>query len=195
MSDVSNEVLSSVEKAYSIMSLGQLKKNSSNYLVLSFLISISFILGISIMIGTLVAFLHEDQNLSIGTTSILVIINFVIIIILFIAYNTYLRNIGKYVHGRMRPLTGNQEDISKCKNLRNLRFTSSQSSGNSSIEAPKPLPQPIDLQRELLASRAQQGQQGPQGPQAPRPMNMMPITNNSSLPQENLDLRALLNRS
>lgn len=102
-----DEYTNEVNRAQTRMAVGSLRKNPSNYQVFSFYISMGFLFGVSILIGTLVAIQTEDQQLSSGTLSILVILNIVVAIVLFISYTAYLRNIGKYVHGRIKPLNPN----------------------------------------------------------------------------------------
>lgn len=104
---MSNDFINDVNLAQTRMSVGSLRKNPSNYQVFSFYISMGFLFGISILIGTLVAIQTEDQQMTSGTLLILIYVNIVVVVILFLSYTTYLRNIGKYVHGRIKPLNPN----------------------------------------------------------------------------------------
>lgn len=125
------DYLNDVKLAHTRMSIGSLKKNPSNYQVFSFYITMAFIFGISILLGSLITFTTEDQNLSPSATMILVFINTAIVIILFIAYNTYLKNIGKYVYGRMKPI---QENVNKSdKSLVNVHTGTSAPTQRPSI--------------------------------------------------------------
>ena len=105
---MSNEYISDVNLAQTRMSVGSLRKNPSNYQVFSFYISMGFLFGVSVLVGSLVAIQTEDQQMSSSTLSILVAVNIAVSVILFFSYTTYIRNIGKYVHGRIKPI--NPED-------------------------------------------------------------------------------------
>jgi len=85
-------------------SLGSIHYNASNYQVFSFSIAITFLLAISIFVGTFVAIQTEDFNMDSTTLTGIIILDFVFVGLLFLAYNAYLRNIGKYIYGRMRPI-------------------------------------------------------------------------------------------
>lgn len=118
-----SDFLNDVKLAHTRMSVGSLRKNPSNYQVFSFYITLAFLFGISILLGTLITFSTEDQNLSPSATMVLVFINTTVVIVLFIAYNTYLKNIGKYVYGRMKPI---QENIVKNESMSQNNTSSSQ---------------------------------------------------------------------
>jgi hypothetical protein len=102
-----DEYTSEVTRTQTRMAVGSLRKNPSNYQVFSFYISMGFLFGVSVLLGSLVAIQTEDQKMSSSTLLILVFLNIVTVIILFLSYTFYLRNIGKYVHGRIKPLNSN----------------------------------------------------------------------------------------
>jgi uncharacterized membrane protein len=95
------------------MSIGSLHKNPTNYSVFSWFISIAFIFGLSIIILSFVALYVENQNTSPALLKGLIIANGVACVAIFLAYNRYLQNIGRYVQDRMKPL--NTLGKSKCK--------------------------------------------------------------------------------
>jgi len=85
-------------------SLGSIHYNASNYQVFSFSIALTFLAALSIFVGTFVAIQTEDFNMDAATLTGIIILDFVFVGLLFLAYNAYLRNIGKYIYGRMRPI-------------------------------------------------------------------------------------------
>ena len=94
--------------AESRAALGSIKYNASNYQVFSFGISITFLLGIAVLGGTFVAIQSEDQNMSENTLMIIIILDAAVVAALFLAYISYLRNIGSYIYGRMQPFGFNR---------------------------------------------------------------------------------------
>jgi len=93
--------------------LGSIRYNASNYQVFSFSIAFSFLLGFGILFGVLVGLQGADTNVSSNVLYGLTLVSAILIVVIFIAYTGYLRNIGKYIYGRMRPLSFGKP--SKCK--------------------------------------------------------------------------------
>ena len=71
----------------------------------------TFLVGITILVLTFVTIQSEDQTMDKNALFGIAVADTVILVLIAIAYLNYLRNIGKYVYGRMRPVTSND---TKC---------------------------------------------------------------------------------
>ena len=85
--------------------LGSINYNASNFQVFSFIIGMTFLLGVTILVLTLVTIQTEDQTMDKNTLIAIAIADAVFLVLIAVAYLNYLRNIGKYVYGRIRPVT------------------------------------------------------------------------------------------
>ena len=94
--------------------LGSIQYNASNFQVFTVTIASIFLLGMAVLAGTFVAIQADDQNMVTSTLLGLVIADGVFLGLLFLAYIGYLRNIGQYIFGRMKPAFDSAENIAKC---------------------------------------------------------------------------------
>lgn len=94
--------------------LGSIRYNASNFQVFTVSIAGSFLIGMAVLAGSFVAIQSEDQNMTSATLTGLIIADGVILGILFLAYIGYLRNIGIYIFGRVKPSFDTPENIAKC---------------------------------------------------------------------------------
>lgn len=122
---MSDTFISDINNANNRMAISALRKNPANFKVFSFYISLGFIFGISVLAGSLVAIYNEDQEMSPNTLKILVFLNIATVVVLFLSYLTYIRNIGKYVYGRIKPIGDPSSKLEECK--RNLDYRTSRS--------------------------------------------------------------------
>lgn len=87
------------------VALSSINYNASNFQVFSFGIAFVLMLGLATLAGINIAIYSSDQELSgqqtIGLASFCVII----IVFVFVAFTAYMKNVGKYVYGRIRPIT------------------------------------------------------------------------------------------
>jgi len=83
--------------------IGSINFNGSNYQVFSFSISLMMLIGIVVILGSLVAIQSEDDLLSTKALQVFSVSALFCVAGLFIAYISYLKNIGKYIYGRMKP--------------------------------------------------------------------------------------------
>jgi hypothetical protein len=86
------------------VALGSINYNATNFQVFSFGIAFTFLIAMATIAGITVAITASDQELSSTETLVLTSINTAMIVALFLSYSTYLRNIGKYIYGRIRPI-------------------------------------------------------------------------------------------
>lgn len=78
--------------------------NASNYQVFGVAVAMTFLFGLTILVGTLVAMLVQDQDMPQEAFYAMMIADGVVCVALLLAYFAYLRNIGKYVYGRIKPV-------------------------------------------------------------------------------------------
>lgn len=76
--------------------------NPINFQVYTSLIAIGTIFSILFVLGTLIVILAMNNTMNATTFIGFIIANIVFVVIFFIAYLAYLRNIGKYVWSRIR---------------------------------------------------------------------------------------------
>ena len=105
---------SQVKNAEYRAALGSIHYNASNFQVFTVSIAFAFLIGMAVLAGTFVAIQSEDQGMSGPTLLGIVIADGVILGFLFLAYIGYLRNIGKYIFGRVKPAFDSPENIAKC---------------------------------------------------------------------------------
>ena len=94
--------------------LGSIRYNASNFQVFTVGIASSFLLGVAVLAGTFVTIQAEDLNMPTTTLIALVITDGVFLGLLFLAYISYLRNMGMYIFGRVKPAFDSPENIAKC---------------------------------------------------------------------------------
>lgn len=84
--------------------LKSINYNGSNYRVISFFVLMSFVIGLSFIGGTLITFQASDQDPSLTTTTTiaLIITDIVALVFIFLAYTTYIRNVGSYIYSRLK---------------------------------------------------------------------------------------------
>ena len=85
--------------------LGSINYNASNFQVFSFIIGMTFLAGVTILVLTLATIQAEDQTLDKNLLLGLSLADGIVLVLIGIAYLNYLRNIGKYIYGRIRPVT------------------------------------------------------------------------------------------
>lgn len=110
MDDLSSQVQNSEYRA----ALGSIHYNASNFQVFTVSIAGAFLVGMAVLAGTFVAIQNDDQNMLPATLMTIVIIDGVVLGILFFAYMGYLRNIGRYIFGRVKPSFDSEENLKKC---------------------------------------------------------------------------------
>jgi len=93
-----------IEDANFKAALRTINFNTSNFQILTFPIAITFLLGISVLLGTLITIQSADYDITSRILAIISLLDLVFIVLLFIAYWTYIRNIGKYIMGRIFPI-------------------------------------------------------------------------------------------
>ena len=89
--------------------LNSINFDASSYKVLDVYIIFAFILGLSIIGGSLIVFTSSDLDPSLteGVSRSLIITDFIFIGVILIAYFSYLKNIGYYIYGRIKPFDVN----------------------------------------------------------------------------------------
>jgi len=87
----------------------------SSYQVFSFFVSFSFIVGLSTILAAIIAIQTYDTEVTDTNLYTLSIIVIVFIALVAVAYITYLRNIGRYIYGRIRPISLTETECSKFK--------------------------------------------------------------------------------
>lgn len=83
--------------------LGSINFNASNFQVFSFLIGVSILVGLSLIAGGLIGINSEDETLSTAVLYGFAIVMTICLAAIFLAYVSYMRNIGTYIYGRMKP--------------------------------------------------------------------------------------------
>ena len=97
--------LTLLTNAQSRAALESVDLSASNFQVLSATIALGMVVSIS-GIGASIAFLQaSDQTTSSQQVTAFTIAEFVLVAILALVYTSYLRNIGRYIYGRIRPVT------------------------------------------------------------------------------------------
>ena len=91
--------------------IGSINFNASNFQVFSFFIGFTIILGLSLIAGGLIGIGSEDQTLPQTTLNPFAIVMTVSVVFVALAYVAYLRNIGTYIYGRMKPFNFGQSPI------------------------------------------------------------------------------------
>ena len=91
--------------------LGSINFNESNFQVFSFVIGISILLGVSMIAGGLIGINSEDETLSVNVLNAFAIVMALSLAAILLAYVSYLRNIGTYIYGRMKPFNFGQRPI------------------------------------------------------------------------------------
>jgi hypothetical protein len=91
--------------------LGSINYNASNFQVFSFIIGITLLFGVTTLVLTLVTLQAEDQKMNKTALFTVSIIDGFFLVLIGFAYINYLRNIGKYIYGRIRPVTSSD---TKC---------------------------------------------------------------------------------
>jgi hypothetical protein len=86
--------------------LNSINFDASSYRVLDFYIIFTFILGLSVVGGSLIVFTSSDLDPSLteGVSRGLIIGDIIFVVFILVAYFFYLRNIGYYIYGRIKPL-------------------------------------------------------------------------------------------
>jgi hypothetical protein len=90
--------------------LSAINYNATNYKVLDVFIILSIIFSIATIAGSLVAFQASDQDPSLSpqATKGFIIVDFVALGLILVAYISYLRNVGNYIYGRIKPFDINK---------------------------------------------------------------------------------------
>jgi hypothetical protein len=85
--------------------LNSINFDASSYRVLDIYIIFGFILGLSVIGGSLIVFTSSDLDPSLteGVSRGLIVTDIIFIVIILIAYFSYLKNIGYYIYGRIKP--------------------------------------------------------------------------------------------
>ena len=87
------------------VALGSINYNASNFQVFSFGIAFTFLVGMATLAGITVAIASADQELTEFETTTLAVITGCLLAAVFVSYSAYLRNMGKYIYGRIRPIS------------------------------------------------------------------------------------------
>ena len=93
--------------------LGSIKYNASNFQVFTFWIATLMLAGFAVLAGSLVAIQAETDMSSQVLTSVIAA-DAVFLVILALTYLSYLRNIGRYVSGRIKSSFATPEMRAKC---------------------------------------------------------------------------------
>ena len=94
-----------LENANVKSALSAIRINPANFQVFSVWIAASFFIGLLVILGSSVQFLASDQSMTNNETNVLVVLDLIVVGLLVFAMLAYLRNIGKYVYGRIRPIS------------------------------------------------------------------------------------------
>jgi hypothetical protein len=94
------------------VALSSINYNATNFQVFSFGIAFVLMLGLATLAGINIAIYSSDQELTDQQTVGLASFSVVIIVFVFVAFTAYMRNVGKYIFGRIRPITFDQ--VPKC---------------------------------------------------------------------------------
>jgi hypothetical protein len=86
------------------VALGSINLDATNYQVFTPYIAFVFLFGVATLVATIIYVQIDDQTIPQGTYLIISVLDGVILVLLFLAYLSYLRNIGRYVYGRIRPI-------------------------------------------------------------------------------------------
>jgi len=90
--------------------LGSINYNASNYQVFTFTIAFSFLIAISVLVGSLISIGSQDQGLTSGGIITFATFDVIALVVILLTYNAYLRNVGKYVFSRVKPISFKTED-------------------------------------------------------------------------------------
>jgi glucan phosphoethanolaminetransferase (alkaline phosphatase superfamily) len=82
---------------------------------MSFFISFGFLVGLATLLGTLIIIHAYDTAISRGSLYTLTVLMFLSLLFVGIAYTSYLRNIGRYIYGRIRPVSLTETECNKFK--------------------------------------------------------------------------------
>ena len=94
------------------VALSSINYNASNFQVFSFGIAFVLMLGLATLAGINIAIYSSDQELTDQQTIGLASFCIIIIVFVFVAYTAYMKNVGKYIFGRIRPITF--DEMPKC---------------------------------------------------------------------------------
>jgi len=96
--------------------IGSINFNASNFQVFSFIIGISILVSLSIIAGGLIGIGSEDETLQTSALYPFAIVMAISLFVISIAYLSYMRNIGTYIYGRMKPFNFDENsDMKQCK--------------------------------------------------------------------------------
>jgi len=87
----------------------------SSYQVMSFFISFGFLVGLATLLGSLIIIHAYDTAISRGSLYTLTVLIFLSLLFIGIAYTSYMRNIGRYIYGRIRPVSLTETECAKFK--------------------------------------------------------------------------------
>ena len=91
--------------------IGSINFNASNFQVFSFFIGVTIVLGMSLIAGGLIGINSEDESLQMGVLVPFAIVMTISVVFIALAYLSYLRNIGTYIYGRMKPFNFGQRPV------------------------------------------------------------------------------------
>lgn len=85
--------------------LNSINFDATSYRVLDVYIVLAFVFGLSIIGGTLIVFTSSDLDPSLteGVSRALIYVDMLFLLIILLAFFSYIRNIGSYIYGRIKP--------------------------------------------------------------------------------------------
>lgn len=92
--------------------LGSINFNASNFQVFTFIIGITFLISLTFIVTSLVIIQSEDQAMPSSVLYGLGITTLIFLVLMAAMYFTYLKNIGRYIYARIRPVS---TSMSACK--------------------------------------------------------------------------------
>jgi len=103
----------SVTNAEVRAALGSISYNGANFQTLTSALAFGLFGTLAIIAATYISIQGSDQTMSAQTLVSLCIFDLILVVLIAIAYIYYLRNIGRYVYGRIRPV-GFDEQSRTC---------------------------------------------------------------------------------
>jgi hypothetical protein len=91
--------------------IGSINYNASNFQVFSFTIGVSVLFGLSLIAGGLIGINTEDETLNQDVLNAFAIVMTICLGLIVLAFTAYLRNIGTYIYGRMKPFNFGQKPV------------------------------------------------------------------------------------
>jgi Na+-transporting methylmalonyl-CoA/oxaloacetate decarboxylase gamma subunit len=115
--------------------LSSINYNGANYQTLTGTLAIGMLGSLAFIAATYIAIQGQDQTMGSTTLVALAGIDIAFIVLIILAYFVYLRNIGRYVLGRMRPVGFDKSDAT-CRSPSAAQATMTQAQPTTATRLP-----------------------------------------------------------